>query len=69
MQRWDFSRFIGLTSIYLDPLIKIFLKTLFLMTLRSPAIICLWSLSAKGYLFHFHLRLSVFVKNKSRSRF
>ena len=31
MQRLAFSRFIGLTSLYLGPLIKTFLKALFLM--------------------------------------
>ena len=45
-----FSRSIGLTSLYLGPLIKSFLKILFLMICRSPATICLWYLSTKGQL-------------------
>ena len=68
MQRLAFSKFIGLTSLYLGPLIKSFLKTLFLMIHRSPVTICLWCLSAKGELLHLHGRLSGFVKNKSKSR-
>ena len=36
MQRLVFSKFVGLTSLYLGPLIKSFLKTLFLMICRSP---------------------------------
>ena len=35
---------------------------------RLPVTICLWCLSAKGYLLHLHGRLSGFVKNKSKSR-
>ena len=68
IQRLAFSKFIGLTSLYLDPLIKRFLKTLFLMIRRPPVTICLWYLSIKGELFHLHGRLSGFVKNKSKSR-
>ena len=68
MQRLAFSRFIGLTSLYLGPLIKSFLKALFLMIRRSPVTICLWYLSTKGELLHLHGRLSWFVKNKSKSR-
>ena len=47
MQLLAFSRFIGLTSIYLGPLMKSFLKALFLMIHRSPATICLWYISTK----------------------
>ena len=68
MQHLAFSRSIGLTSLYLCPLIKSFLKSLFLMIRRSPITICLWYLSTKGELLHFHGRLSGFVKNKSKSR-
>ena len=68
MRRLAFSRFIGLTSLYLGPLIKRFLKTLFLMIRRTPVTICLWCLSAKGELLHLRGRLSGFVKNKSKSR-
>ena len=68
MQRLTFSRFIGLTSLYLGHLIKSFLKTLFFMIRRSPVTICLWYLSTKGQLLHLHGRLSGFVKNKSKSR-
>ena len=68
MQRLAFSRFISLTSLYLGPLIKIFLKALFLMIRRSPATICLWYLSTKGELLHLHGSLTGFVKNKSKSR-
>ena len=68
MQRLAFSRFIGVTSLYLGHLIKRFLKTLFLMIRRSPATICLWYLTTKGELLHLHARLSGFVKNKSKSR-
>ena len=39
MQRLAFSRFIGLTCLYLGPLIKSFLKALFLMIRRSPVTI------------------------------
>ena len=68
MQRLAFSRFIGLTSLYLGPLIKSFLKALFLMIRRSPVTLCLWYLSRKGELLHLFGRLSGFVKNKSKSR-
>ena len=66
MQRLAFSK--GLASLYLGPLIKSFLKTLFLMIRRSTVTICLWCLSAKGELQHLHGRISGFVKNKSKSR-
>ena len=39
------------------------------MICRSPVTICLWYLSTKGELLHFHGRLSGFVKNKFKSRF
>ena len=68
MQHLALSKFTGLTSLYLGPLIKSFLKTLFLMIHRSPVTICLWCLSAKGELLHLRGRLSGFVKNKSKSR-
>ena len=68
MQRLALSKFIGLTSLYLGPLIKIFVKRLFLMIRRSLITICLWYLSAKGELLHLHSRLSEFVKSKSKSR-
>ena len=68
MQRLAFSRFTGLTSLYSSPLIKSFLKSLFLMIRRLPVTICLWYLSTKGELLHLHGRLSGFVKNKSKSR-
>ena len=68
MQRLAFSRFIGLTSLYLGPLIKSFLKALFLMIRRSSVTICLWYLSTKGELLHLHGSLTGFVKNKSKSR-
>ena len=68
MQRSPFSRFIGLTSLYLGPIIKISLKALFLMIRRSPVTICWWYLSTKGELLHMHGRLSGFVKNKSKAR-
>ena len=68
MQRLAFSKFIDLTSLHLDPLIKSFLKALFLIICRSPVTICLSCLSAKGELLHLHGRLSQFVKNKSKSR-
>ena len=61
MQHLAFSKFIELTSLYLGPLIKSFLKT-FLMILRSPITICLWCLSAKGELLHLHGRLSGLLK-------
>ena len=61
MQRLAFSRFIGLTSLYLGPLTKIFLKT-FIMTPRSPVAICLWYLSTKGELLHLHGRLLGLLK-------
>ena len=67
MQRLAFSRFIGLTSLYLGPLIKSFLKA-FLIIRRSPVTICLWYLTTKGELLHFHGRLSGLVENKSKSR-
>ena len=63
MQHLAFSRFICLTTLYLGPLIKSFLRTLFL---RSPVTICLWCLSTNGELLHLHVRLSEFVKNKSK---
>ena len=47
MQRLVFSRFVGLTSRYLGPLIKSFFKALFLMIRRSPVTICLWYISTK----------------------
>ena len=59
---------LGLTSLYVGPLIKSHLKALFLMIRRSPVTICLWYLSTKGELLHLHGRLSWFVKNKSKSR-
>ena len=64
MQNLPLSKFIGLTSLQLGPLIKIFFKTLFLMIRRSPATICLSCLSEKGELLHllrtkFHLTLEV----------
>ena len=68
MQRLAFSRFISLTSLYLGPLIKIFLKALFLMIRRSPVTICLRYFSTKRELLHLHGRLSGFVKNKYKSR-
>ena len=68
MQRLACSKFIDLTSLYLGPLIKGFLQTLFIMVRRSPVTICLRCLSAKGELSHLHGRLSGFVKNKSKSR-
>ena len=68
MQRLAFSISVGLNSLHLGPLIKSFLKALFLMIRRSPVTICLWYLSAKGELLHLHGRLSGFVKNKSKSR-
>ena len=68
MQHLDFSRFISLTSLYLGPLIKSFLKALFLMIHGSPVTIRLWYLSTKGELLHLHGRLSGFVKNKSKYR-
>ena len=40
MQRLALSKFIGLTSLYLGPLIKIFVKRLFLMIRRSLINIC-----------------------------
>ena len=67
-QRLAFSRFMSLTSQYLGPLIKRFLKALFLMIRISPVNICLWYLSTKGELLHLHVRLSAFVINKSKSR-
>ena len=54
MQHLALSKFTGLTSLYLGPLIKSFLKTLILMICRSPVTICLWCLSAKGELLHLH---------------
>ena len=68
MQRLAFSRFTGLTSLYSSPLIKSFLKSLFLIIRRLPVTICLWYLSTKGELLYLHSRLSGFVKNKSKSR-
>ena len=68
MQRLPFSKFIGLTSLYLGLLIKSFLKALFLIIRRSPITISLWCLSAKGELLRLHGRLSGFLKNKSKSR-
>ena len=68
MQRLAFSRFIGLTSLYLGPLIKSFLKALFLMIHSSPVTICLWYLSLKGELLHLHGKLSWFAKNRPESR-
>ena len=64
---WLFLK--GLASLFLGPLIKRFLKALFLIIRRSPVTICLWYLSGKGKLLHFHGRLSGFFKNKSKSRF
>ena len=63
VQRLAFYKFIGLTALYLGPFIKIFLKKIFLMIRRSPVTMCLWCLSAKGELLHFHGRQSGFVKN------
>ena len=40
IQRLAFSKFIVLTCLYFDPLIKTFLKTLFLMIRRSPVTTC-----------------------------
>ena len=68
MEGLTFSRFIGLTYLYLGTLIKSLLKTLFLMIRRSPITICLCCLSIKGELLHLHDRLSGCVKNKSKSR-
>ena len=68
LQRLAFSRFIGLISLYLRPLIKNFLKTLFLMIGRSPVTLFFWYLSAKGELLHLHDRISGFVQNKSKTR-
>ena len=68
MKRVAFSKFMGLTSLYLGSLIKRFLKTLILMIRRSPVTICLSCLSAKVELLHLHGRLSGFVQNKSKSR-
>ena len=68
MQLLAFSRSIGLTSLYLGPLIKSFLKILFLMICRSPVTICLWYLSTKGQLLQLNGRISGFAKNKSKSR-
>ena len=68
MQRLAFSRFMGLTSLYLGPLIKSFLKALFLTIRISPVTIRLWYSSTKGKLLHLHARLSGFVKNKFKSR-
>ena len=68
MQRLAFSRFTGLTSLYSSPLIKSFLKSLFLIIRRLPVTICLWYLSTKGELLHLHGRLSGFVKNKLKCR-
>ena len=59
MQRLAFSKFVGLTSLYLGPLMKTFLKTLFLMIRRLPVTVYLWCLSAKIELLHLH----GFVKN------
>ena len=42
MQRLAFSRFIGLTFLYLGPLIKSFLKALFLMILFNYHIFLLF---------------------------
>ena len=58
MLQLGFSAFIGLTNLYLGPLIKRFPKKLFSMVRRSPASICVWCLSAKGELLHLHVRLS-----------
>ena len=68
MQRLAFSRFIGVASLYLGPLIKSFLKTLFLIIRRLSVTLCLWCLPAKRELLYLHGRLSGFVKNKSKSR-
>ena len=68
MQRLAFSRFIGLTFLYLGTLIKSLLKTSFLMIRILPITICLWCLSTKGEFLHLHYRLSGCVKNKSKSR-
>ena len=67
MQRLACSKFIGLTSLYLGPLIKNFLKALILIIRKSPVAIR-WCLPVKGELLHLHSRLSGFVKNKSKSR-
>ena len=58
----------GLSSLYLGPLIKIFLKTVFLMNRRSSVTICLWCVLANEELFHFHGRLCGFVNKQSKSR-
>ena len=55
MQRLAFSRFIGLTSLYLGPLIKSFLKTLFLIIRRSPVTVC--GVYQQKELLHLHGRL------------
>ena len=57
-----FSKYIGLTSLQLVPLMKSFLQTLFLMIRRSPATIRLCCLSSKGELLHLHGRLSGLLK-------
>ena len=54
MQRLAFSKFIAQISLYLGPLIELFLKTLFLMIRRSPVTTSLWCLSAKQELLHLH---------------
>ena len=55
------SQFIGLTSLYLGPLIKRFLKTLLLIVPRSLLTTCLWCLSAKGHFFRVYSELSGFA--------
>ena len=50
MQRLAFSISVGLNSLHLGPLIKSFLKALFLMIRRSPVTMCLWYLSTKDYI-------------------
>ena len=62
------SKFRGLVFLYLDPLMKNVLKTLFLMIRRSDATKCLCCLSTNGELLHLHGRLSGFVKDESKSR-
>ena len=68
MQPLTLSKCVGRTFLYLGPLLKSFLRTLFLMIRRSPVTVCLWYLSAIGELLHLHCRLSRFHKNRSKSR-
>ena len=61
IQHLALSKFIDINSIYLGPLIKCFLKSLFLIICRSSVTICFCCLSAKGELFYLNDKLLILL--------